>query len=91
MASWGLVVFAIGLAYGFLTHGRQGKWKLFKKGLLLGFVLAIVLWVVGLLLKSDPIGLGTGPVGIFVSVIVLTLLFILGVWLGDLLERVFRK
>lgn len=83
---WGLVTFIIGLFYGWLSPGREAKWALLKTGLLIGLVLALVFVLLGFLVGATPLGLG-GGLSIFVSVVVLTLLFILGAWLGDLIER----
>lgn len=80
---WGLLTFVIGLLYGALARGRQDKSALFKQGLVIGLVLALVLIVVGVLLGAPALGFG-GAFGILVTAIVLSLLFILGVWIGDL-------
>ena len=42
--------------------------------------------VLGAALSSNPLGLGTGIVSMFVGIVILTVLFALGVWIGDLLE-----
>ena len=83
---WGLVTFVIGFVYGFFTPGRQNKARLFKTGLLWGVIIAVVLAVLGYFANAPTLGIGFGFVGIILEAIVLTLLFILGVWLGDLLE-----
>jgi len=85
---WGLIVFVIGIAYGWLTPGRQSKRELFKKGLLWGLLVAAVMFLVGLFApRFNPLGLGgMGVFGTIIAAIVLSLLFVLGVWLGDWLE-----
>ena len=84
---WGLIVFVIGIAYGYMSPGRQDKSTLFKKGLLWGLVIAVVVALLGFFFNSNPLGLGdTGFFGILISAIVLTLAFIVGVWLGDMIE-----
>ena len=80
---WGLLTLAIGILYGALKRGRQDKSSLFMQGLVIGIVLAIVLVVIGVLTGVPALGFG-GAVGIIVGAIVLSLLFVLGVWLGDL-------
>lgn len=80
---WGLLVALVGFAYGALTPGRQNKGALFKQGLVIGLVVALVLVLVGLLAGYPPFGLA-GVVGFLVQVAILSLLFILGVWIGDL-------
>lgn len=83
---WGLVVFLIGLFVGWLTPGRGDRWRMLKVGLFWGLVLAVALALIGAAVGSSPLGIG-GMWAIFVSVVVLTLLFMLGTWVGDLFER----
>ena len=86
---WGIVVFAIGIAYGYMSPGRQDKGQLLKKGLLWGLVVAVVMFLIGLLAPEfNPLGLGRlGFLGTLLAALILSVLFILGVWLGDWLEH----
>jgi hypothetical protein len=86
MIPWGLVLLVVGILYGWLSPGRQDKSRLFKSGFLVGIVLSIVFAVIGLLVGASPLGVGTGVLGVILAAIVMSLLFILGVWLGDLIE-----
>jgi len=90
MAPWGLLIFLVGIVYGWLSPGRQDKGRLFKNGLLIGVVLALVLALLGWMGNTNPIGL-TGVFGIILAVVVMTLLFILGAWIGDLIEGGTRR
>lgn len=84
---WGLVVFLVGIAYGYMAVGRQDKGDLFKKGLLWGLLIAVVVALLGFFFNANPLGLGdTGFFGILLSALVLTVVFIIGVWIGDLIE-----
>jgi hypothetical protein len=83
---WGIIAFVVGIAYGWLARGRQDKSHLFVTALIWGFVIALVLALIGLLAGQSAIGLGQGVVGFFISVLIISLLFILGVWIGDLIE-----
>lgn len=87
---WGLVSFFVGMLYGWLAPGRPSKARLFVNGLVIGFVLALVFGLLGYLAEAPPIGL-EGMLGIVLSVLVLTLLFILGAWLGDLIEGAMQR
>lgn len=87
---WGLVAFVVGLVYGMLKAGKQDKSELFKRGLLIGLVVGIVLAVIGLLTGYGALGVA-GFVAALWSAFVLSLLFILGVWLGDVLTGAKRK
>jgi peptidoglycan/LPS O-acetylase OafA/YrhL len=87
---WGIVTFVIGILYGALKRGRQDKSDLFKQGLVIGIVLALVLVVIGALTGAPALGFG-GALGIIVAAVVLSLLFILGVWIGDLVTGAKRQ
>lgn len=80
---WGLVAALIGFAYGALVPGKQDKGALFRQGLTIGLVLGLVLVLLGVLAGAPAFGL-SGFVGLVFEVVILTLLFILGVWVGDL-------
>lgn len=83
---WGLLIFVVGLLYGWLTPGRQDKGRLFMNGLVIGLILAVLLALLGGAINANPLPVGTGIVGTVLTVVVLTVVFILGAWLGDLLE-----
>jgi cation transporter-like permease len=88
---WGIIAFVVGIAYGWLARGRQDKSRLFVTALIWGFVIALVLALIGLLVGQSAIGLGQGVVGFFISVLIISLLFILGVWIGDLIEGASKR
>lgn len=86
---WGLVVVVIGVVYGYAKPGKQSKWDIFKTGLLIGIVLGLVFGVLGWFTGLASLGaglVGDGFWGTLVSVVWLTILFIVGVFVGDLLE-----
>jgi hypothetical protein len=87
---WGLVTLLIGIIYGYVTPGRQNKMALFKKGLIIGIVLALVFAIIGFATGFDALGVG-GALGILVSVVFLTILFVVGAWIGDFLEGASKK
>lgn len=87
---WGLLAFVIGLLYGWLSPGRQNKGQMLKTGLIIGIVLALVLGLIGYAANSNPVGFGSGILGIFLSVLIITIVFVLGVWIGDLIEGATR-
>ena len=87
---WGLLTFVIGILYGALARGRQDKGALFKQGLVIGLVLALVLVLIGWVTGAPALGFG-GGLWIVVAAIVLSLLFILGVWIGDLITGARRQ
>lgn len=86
---FGWLAFFGGIGYGYFKKGKQDKSDLFKTGLLWGAIIAIVLAVVGALTGFSAIGFGAGLVGALISVVVILLLFVFGVWLGDVMEEKF--
>ncbi|HUR69169.1 MAG TPA: hypothetical protein VM370_07970 [Candidatus Thermoplasmatota archaeon] len=88
---WGWLALLIGIAYGFLTPGSQDKMALLKKGLIIGIVIAVVLAILGILFHVNLLGFGSSLVWSILSAIVIVLLFVGGVWLGDLLEGAMKK
>ncbi|HET6320142.1 MAG TPA: hypothetical protein VFG86_27100, partial [Chloroflexota bacterium] len=84
---WGWIAFLVGIAYGWWKPGKQNKWDMLKTGVLVGAVIAILFALLGYATGYDPIGLGTATLlGTFISFVVLTVVFVVGVWIGDLIE-----
>lgn len=80
---WGILVLLLGGLYGFLTPGGQNKMRLFVNGVMIGVVIAIVFALLGGWAGSAPLGIGSGFFGIILDAIVLSLLFVLGAFIGD--------
>ncbi len=87
---WGLVAFVIGIVYGAVKAGRQDKSDLLKQGLIVGFVLALVLALIGFFTGYGALGIA-GGLAILWGTLILTLLFVLGVWIGDLVTGARRR
>lgn len=84
---WGLIVFLVGIAYGWLSPGRQDKSHIFKMGLVWGLLIALIVAVLGYFFGVNALGLAdNGFVSNLIAFVVLTVVFIVGVWLGDLIE-----
>lgn len=83
---WGLLIFLVGLLYGWMTPGQQDKGRLLWNGFLMGIVIALALSLLGAALGSQPLPLGEGIVGIVLTVLILTVVFVAGAWLGDVVE-----
>lgn len=88
---WGLITFLLGTAYGWLRPGREAKGPLLRAGLLAGVVVAFALLAAGLAVGSSPLGTGLGALDVVVAFLVLSLLFVVGVWIGDVLEAAPRR
>ena len=87
---WGILAFLFGFLYGWISPGRQSKSRLFINGLWIGLIVALVLFFIGLVTGAPALGFG-GGIYTFLTIVVLTLLFILGAWLGDLVEGGMRR
>jgi uncharacterized membrane protein YadS len=87
---WGLIAFLVGIAYGYMTPGRQDKTQLFWKGTVIGIVLGVALALFGAMSGYDALGFG-GGFGLFITIVVLTVLFVIGAWIGDFLEAQPRR
>lgn len=83
---WGVVAVLVGFLYGWLSPGTQDKSRLLVRGLVFGLIIGIVLALLGFAIGSNPFFFGSGFIGIVLGVVIITLLFIVGVWLGDLVE-----
>lgn len=83
---WGLLVVLAGGLYGWFAPGRADKGGLLWNGFLLGIVLALVLALLGAAIGVAPLPLGAGLMGVVLTVLVLTVLFVVGAWLGDALS-----
>lgn len=86
--AWGLVALAIGFLYGWLSPGRADKSQMLVTGLVYGVIIGLVLALLGWAIGSNPVflGGGSGFLGTVVAIVVLTILFVVGVWIGDLVE-----
>ncbi|MCA1812796.1 MAG: hypothetical protein LC624_02460 [Halobacteriales archaeon] len=84
---WGWIALLVGIAYGYVKPGRQDKAGILKTGVLVGIVLAIVFALIGVGVNINPLGYGaTDAVGTFVAWVIMTIVFIVGVYVGDWLE-----
>jgi uncharacterized membrane protein len=83
---WGILALAVGFLYGWLKPGHQDKSQIMMRGLVIGLIVGLVLALLGSAIGSNPVYFGSGFLGIVLGIVIITLLFILGVWLGDLVE-----
>lgn len=85
---WGWLVFLVGIAYGYVKPGRQDKTDILKTGIIAGIVVALLFALLGWAANFDLLGFNLGPgiVGTILAFVVLTVVFIVGVFIGDWLE-----
>lgn len=86
--AWGIIALAVGFLYGWLTPGHQDKGGILKTGIIWGLIFGAILALLGFAIGSNPILLGSGGgiLGFIVALVVIVVLFVIGVWVGDLLE-----
>lgn len=82
------LTFVIGIIYGYVSPGRENRSALLRKGLIIGIVLGIILVILGSFVGGTILTLSAAAVGVatFIEVVILTVLFIIGTWIGDWLE-----
>lgn len=86
---WGIIIpLLVGLAVGYFTKGKQDKSRLFGLGAIWALILAFVLNAIGWFIDVNPTTAGDDVsfVGLVLSFLVSLAVFLLGVWLGDMLE-----
>lgn len=89
----GWLVLFIGIAYGYMNPGKEDRMALLKKGTMIGVVLGIIFGVIGFFYARFSIlgGLVYGFVGTIIEIVLLTIFFIVGTYIGDWLEVKFKK
>ena len=86
---WGLLIALIaGIAVGYLMKGKQDKSRLFWIGALWAVVVAAILNIAGWFIDTNPMTAGDDVSfwGLLWSFVVSLAVFLLGVWVGDLIE-----
>ena len=83
-----ILIIIIGIIYGYMKPGKEDRSTLLKKGVVIGIILGAIMVVLGLIGGRWILLLGTlaGAV-VFIEVIILAVLFIIGTYMGDMLER----
>jgi hypothetical protein len=89
MVVFEILSFILGIIYGYTGPSKENLGMLLRNGLLIGIGLGIIFVVVGLLVSPGLLVLGAWTVSaamIFLEVVILTVLFIIGTWIGDWFE-----
>ena len=83
-----ILIIIIGIIYGYMKPGKEDRWALLKKGVVIGIVLGAIMVLLGLFGGREILLLG-GLVGmvVFIEVIILAVLFIIGTYIGDMVGR----
>jgi hypothetical protein len=83
-----------GIVFGFSHRGKEDYYGLLKNGVIAGLILGIIFVVAAQYFFpwSLSIDLGVlGAPGFFVGIFLFLIIFIVGTFIGDWFERVFRK
>ena len=83
------LAFIVGLVYGYAKPGKENRWGLFKKGIVYGLILGVILGVIGFFV-GGPLLFAASAIGIFIEVVFLVIIFIIGTFIGDLVEAVLK-
>lgn len=85
---WGILIpLLIGIAVGYFTPGHTDKSRLFVRGALWAVLVAAILVLLANVFGMNPLGYGDlGFVALTLSFIVSILVFLVGVWIGDMIE-----
>lgn len=89
-----LLNFIIGIAFGFFHHGKEDLLGILRNGAIIGIVLGIIFVLLSALLVPEGISISVGFLGvfgIFIQIIMFVIIFIVGAFIGDLLERILKK
>lgn len=84
---WGLSTLVIGGLFGWLAPGVQHRHRVHRTGLVLGIVVAALFVLIGAWTGWPPLGIGLTPSDMAASAIGMAVLFEVGVWIGDVLNR----
>jgi len=83
-----ILIIIIGIIYGYMKPGKEDRSALLKRGVVIGLILGAILVILGYFGGRSILLLGglAGAV-VFIEVIILAVLFIIGTYIGDMLER----
>lgn len=84
----------LGIAFGFIHKGRENYYLLLKNGVIAGLVLGIIFVLAAEYLFPGSLSLSVaylGTPGIFIEIFFFVIIFIVGAFIGDWLERKYRK
>lgn len=89
-----LLDFAIGIGFGYGHRGKEDYVAILKNGIVAGVVMSVILLLLSMVLLPAEFQSGTifpGIFGLIVSLVIYIVIFVMGTFVGDQLERVFRK
>jgi hypothetical protein len=80
----------LGIAFGFFHHGKEDYTGIIKNGAIAGIVMGIILALISMYLPGTvSINVGfLGVLGIILEIIIFVVIFILGAFIGDQVEKI---
>jgi hypothetical protein len=81
----------IGVVYGYMSPGKEDKMKILKKGLRWGLIIGIVLALLNFVLGGGILYAGATIIGTVIAIVYLTVMFVVGTFIGDFLEGMIKK
>ncbi|MCX9011856.1 MAG: hypothetical protein OIN66_12125 [Candidatus Methanoperedens sp.] len=94
------IIVLIGIVYGYSRKGTEDYLQILKKGLIIGLIIGIIITAVGFFAGGLIGGIAGGVIGgflaglggfaFFVSIVIITIEFLIGVFIGDFLERALK-
>ena len=82
-----ILIIVIGIIYGYMNKGKEDRSAILKKGAIIGIILGAIMVVLGMIGGGGILLFGSlAGVYIFIEVIILAVLFIIGTYIGDMLE-----
>ncbi len=88
--SFDLLVFIVGVIYGYISPGKEDKMKLLKKGLKIGVITGIIFGLLGFFMGGF-LFFGATLIGFIIVIAIYTIIFIAGTIIGDFLESKIKK
>jgi len=85
-----ILAFIIGLVYGYVKPGKEERWDLLKKGIVYGIIVGIIFGVIAFF-AGGLLFFAAGAIGMFIEVVFLVVIFIVGTFIGDVLEDAIKK
>lgn len=95
-----VLIIVIGVIYGFSRKGAEDYIHILMKGLVIGLVIGVIIALIGFLAGGLIGGLvggiaggiigGLGGLAFFGVIFIITVEFIIGALLGDIIEKVLR-
>jgi hypothetical protein len=84
----------MGIVFGFFHRGKEDYMGILRNGAIAGIVLGIIFVLIAMFVVPGSTSIDVsflGVFGIFIEIIIFVIIFIIGAFLGDRLERILKK